>query len=254
MTVLIGVLCQDGVVVAADSAASFGVSAEVRTIEQPYHRKIVVLTGCQGGAGGQAILATTGAVGQAQRLEKIIQAHCDNKTFADGDPVDIGVLVAKDAAHNFALTQAPKNGVGALLAYQGKSGPALIEFGSADFQPEVKGDSMWWVSMGSGQIIADPTLALLAKGFCSEDKPRLSTGIFMATWALAHVIETNPGGIKEPMHVAVLRADKDGCYAAEMLPEDELGEHLQNVDSIYAYLGKYPGLIKTNDAPDLPQP
>ena len=229
-------------------------SVEVCTIEQPYHKKIIILSNGREEPGGQIIMATTGSVGLAQRLQQIVQANCDSETFAHSGFVDIGVEVCKNAVYNFSLTRVPAGSIGALLAFWGKDGPGLIEFGQADFQPEVKNEDIWWVSMGSGQRIADPVLALLANGFCSDGPPRLSTGIFMTTWALRHVIETNTGGIKEPMHVAVMRQDPTGVFRAEMVTEAELGEHDQNVDSVYAYLGRYRLQLTRADAPEPPEP
>ena len=42
MTVIIGVLCKNGVVIGADSSATFSIGT-LRTIEQPFEQKIQVI-------------------------------------------------------------------------------------------------------------------------------------------------------------------------------------------------------------------
>jgi hypothetical protein len=61
--------------------------------------------------------------------------------------------------------------------------------------------------------------------FWHDGAPSLEGGIFTAHWALKHACELNPGGIKEPINIAVLHRNKDGDYVARMLPEEELNEH-----------------------------
>lgn len=43
MTLVVGILCKDGVVIGADSAITFGLSPQQPTIEQPYSKKITVI-------------------------------------------------------------------------------------------------------------------------------------------------------------------------------------------------------------------
>jgi 20S proteasome alpha/beta subunit len=65
MTVLVGVLCADGVVVGSDSSATFSAARNLNTIEQPVRKTFLV--------GSDVIFATTGAGGLGQRLEYILQ-------------------------------------------------------------------------------------------------------------------------------------------------------------------------------------
>src|SRR5947208_15941015 len=64
MTVLVGVLCQDGVVIGSDSSATF-TAGQFRTIEQPTKKTFVVEP--------DVILAGTGAAGFAQRFQAVVQ-------------------------------------------------------------------------------------------------------------------------------------------------------------------------------------
>src|SRR5205823_3850561 len=79
----------------------------------------------------------------------------------------------------------------------------LIQF---DYQcaPELATDELPFVSVGSGQSTADPFLSLVRKIFWPTKPPPLNDGVFSAVWALRHAIDTVPGGIADPIQVAVL--------------------------------------------------
>jgi hypothetical protein len=55
--------------------------------------------------------------------------------------------------------------------------------------------------------------------------------VFLATWTVQHVIDTNPGGVAGPIRIAVLERDGNGGFAARDLPDTEIEEHRQAMDS-----------------------
>jgi hypothetical protein len=52
---------------------------------------------------------------------------------------------------------------GALIGAYLEQAPRLVEFGSMDFQPEFKEGKLFFVSAGSGQLLADPFLAFVSR-------------------------------------------------------------------------------------------
>jgi hypothetical protein len=63
-----------------------------------------------------------------------------------------------------------RTGTRAIIAFSASNGFNLCEFATKDFQPELKTDQMWFVSMGSGQPILDPFLGLIRKAFFTESR------------------------------------------------------------------------------------
>ena len=244
MTVLVGVLCADGIVVGADSAATF-VAGKTRTVEQPT-RKIEIVQ-------DHVVVATTGPVGMGQRFATLIEDQFKEKLFSGTRPVDVGRKICQSAIEDFKSTDAPKGEFGALVAYANGDRPQLIEFAIADMQPELKNENLWYVSMGSGQPIADPFLGLMRRAFCPDAPPRLSTGLFMTAWTLQHTIDVNPGGIKEPLRLAAVQRNAKGKYQAEYLGEDRLSEHVKCVDAAYEYLAGAPESLFKKQAPKIPE-
>jgi hypothetical protein len=71
MTAIVGIYCRDGIVIGADSSASFAHTPTFRTFEQRV-RKLEVI-------GGQIILASTGAIGLGQRFSNIVERYWNDK-------------------------------------------------------------------------------------------------------------------------------------------------------------------------------
>lgn len=239
MTAIIGIRCKDGVVIGADSSATFGDGHRIRTIEQPTKHKIRII-------GNRIILAGTGTVGHGQRFRDVIKALHEKKEMQGKTGSEIGKLLSIQALMDFRETGLEKVPYSAFVAYPADEGPILCEFLGNEclFQPEIKEiDDLWFTSAGSGQFITDPFLALFRKLFWSDGAPNLNEGVFMALWALIHACEVNAGGIKGPINIAVLESKK-GKYSARLLNDNELAEHHNMVDAASSHFSKFQSVLK----------
>lgn len=233
MTVIVGLRCTDGVVIGADSSATFGPNMMLKTIEQAVQKVFVIEN--------RYLLAGTGEIGLCQRFAEVIKrAHLKNTLR--GSHVEIGKVICSDARDDFASTGVLQGNFGALVAYPVRNESCLCEFAVKDLQPEWKEGKMWFSSMGSGQAITDPFLGLLRKVFFAQTAPNVTEGVFMAMWALQHAIELNPGGINGPAQIAVLR-NTGGKPEAKLLDDEELQEHIANVVAAEAHLAKYKDIL-----------
>lgn len=243
MTVLVGVLCEGGVVVGTDSSATLGTPFG-RTVEQPT-RKITIVD-------DSVIVAGTGEVGLDQRFVQVVQRFQESDGFRQAaSPVEVAKTLAAQARTDFDSTGAFKQrqdgsgtffvvDYGAMVAFWHGGRGYLVEFGVGAFQPELKKeDGLWYVSMGSGQQIADPFLGMMRKTFCEGGCPQLPIARFITCWALSHTIDLNTGGINGPLCVAVL-SKESGRPVARYLSEEELQDHGATVEAAYRYLSKFP--------------
>lgn len=235
MTAIVGILCKDGIVVGTDSSATFS-NAGLRTIEQPVKKLDVIES--------QIIVAGTGQVGMGQRFCGIVKTTYDEKIFSQKPHLDVGRILSKKAISDFVETGAKQGAYGALVAYSHGNQFYLCEFAVADFQPEFKTNSMFFVSMGCGQSITDPFLGLMRRIFWKDGAPGVTDAIFIATWTLRHAIDLNPGGINEPIQMAVIRQGKgDSRFSAQLLSNSDLLEHNNNVDDAEKYLSQYKEIL-----------
>ena len=231
MTILVGILCNDGVVVGADSAVTFGVGPNCRTIEQTC-RKIDVI-------GDQVIIAGSGQVGLGQRFVEVVRKEWTAGKFSGVDPIGFMKKLSADGIKDFTDTGAPKGAYGALVAFTAKHKPQLAELAVGDFQPELKDKKIWYSSMGSGQPLADPFLGFIRSVFWKDEPPVVEGGIFAVTWTIKHAVELNTGGIKGPIDIAVLEAAGGGAWKARILDPAEVQEHLNSVDAATEHLRQF---------------
>jgi hypothetical protein len=259
MTSIVGIRCKDGVVIAADSSATFGNGVGVRTIEQPTEHKIEII-------GEKVIIAGTGYVGHSQRFNQVVHdMYHDAMDFRDKSDVEIAKLLSSKGLHDFGQTFVQHLEYSAFVAYDAGGEAVLCELPAGSmsqdrptaFQPEIKRlDDLWFASAGSGQSITDPFLALFKEIFWKDEAPDIQGGVFTAMWALKHACEVNAGGIKGPIHIAVLSRVK-GKFQARMLDDDRKSELDNMVSSATEHFAKFKQIItgeSSEDTAPMPKP
>lgn len=246
MTILVGIKCKDGIVIGTDSSATFG-TAEIRTIEQST-KKIEILH-------DKIIVAGTGEIGLGQRFCNLLSVGYSGGAFKNMNAIQMSTKMSQLAVNDFASTAADKGHFGALVAYPADHDIHLCEFAVTNFQPEHKTTGLWYASMGSGQIVVDPFLGLMRSVFWADGMPSLQEGVFIATWAIEHVIQVNAGGVNGPIQMALITNDA-GSPKARILSEDELAEHKENVTGAVSHLREYRDKLsgkKVVSVPDVPK-
>lgn len=248
MTILVGILCKDGVVIGSDSSATFA-AGQFRTIEQETKKIDIV--------GDQIIIAGTGQIGLGQRFSSQIQEAYKAKKFTGQSPIEMAKTMCQYGQNDFVSTRVAQGQYGALVAFPATQKLNLCEFATTDFQPELKTDRLWYVSMGSAQPIVDPFLGLMRKVFWTKGQPIYQEGIFAVTWAIQHAIELNPGGVNGPLQIATLTHQNSGDTKAHLLESHELAEHINNVEGAIEHLRNYREMLSgklNQNTPDIPKP
>lgn len=248
MTAIVGVLCRDGLVIGTDSSMTFVAGTGFRTIEQPTEKLKICF--------GSIIVAGTGQVGLGQRFNQVVeQAYTDRVFVGTNHFTSVGKELCKRARADFSSTQAPTAQYAALVGFALGGKPYLCEFALADFQPEFKTETMWYCSMGSGQPITDPFLALMREVFWGSGLPSVQDATFAVAWALDHAVRVNPGGINGPVRIAVLEQGT-GKSGARLLEDADLEEHFQNIEQAKERLRTFPASQSADapDTPDIPKP
>jgi hypothetical protein len=258
MTSIVAIRCTDGVVIGADSSATFGDGAFSRTIEQNTDTKIQIV-----GNSTKFIIAGTGYVGHHQRYTEAVRQANAKKELVATSETEMAKHLSRVGVNDFSQSFIPDHlkhiPYSAFVAFKIGNMPCLIELsGPGGFQPEIKRvDDLWFTSSGSGQSITDPFLALFRSVFWSQSAPDVKGGIFTAYWALHHACEINPGGIKAPIRMAVLAPPaKGGQLEASMLSEDDLQETRDLVTAATQHFGQFRetllGKAGVSEPPKLP--
>jgi 20S proteasome alpha/beta subunit len=233
MTLIVGILCADGVVVAADGAATYGVMGQM-TVKQPV-KKLDILS-------GSIIVGVSGPVGMGQRYTGEIARLWDQKKFKGNDQPDQTMTKIREAMipiikEELSMAQAAQPLLGniavqgfvssTLVAMPVDKKPCLFQFNHQG-SPEQATTKLPFVAIGSGQMTADPFLAFIRRLLWKDTHPSLAHGIFAAQWTVHHAITTSPGGVAGPIQIAIL--DKD-CKARE-LTDGELEEQVRCIGAM----------------------
>jgi len=144
MTICIGLLCQDGVVIGTDSSATFS-AGQFRTVEQEC-KKIDIIH-------NQVVLTGSGQIGLGQRFGYIVEKYWNPNKTPQLNPIDIAKNLSNLGIADFQSTYLKTGQYSALLAFPSQNKFNLCEFTLNDFQPELKTENIWYVSMGCGQPI-----------------------------------------------------------------------------------------------------
>lgn len=244
MTLIIGIQCHDGVVVGADGAATLG-ALGMRTVRQPV-RKLTIID-------GRVIVGVSGPVGLGQRYVHEVETLWSGKKLSGKKPVE-AMTVIRDALWTHAEKELKAASVAAqvlgpqlaaqsalahaLVAYPAAKEPCLIQF-SEQCCPELADPNLPFVAIGIGQPIADPFLAFLREIFWPNRLPSVNDGIFATLWTLRHAIATNPGGVADPIQIAVLEKS-GGDWGGKILGDAELREHDEAITAAKARLASFP--------------
>ena len=248
MTVVVGIYCSDGIVIAADSALTIA-----GIVEQEYHKKIACIL-------PHLFVGFAGDLGFAQRFRQVLKdvwSHANGQTVESHEIIKAfcqgGISEFLSTQRSDAKIEVPS---GFIVGFARNDSHHLAVFPLGGFQPIVINDNLPFFSIGSGHFITNPFLTFIKSVFWKDaPTPAVSVGIFSAIMALKLAVKVNAGGINEPIHVGVMEI-KDGDYVCRMLHEDEISLHQANYQEALEHFASYNHVFdRTNvaDAPAIPR-
>lgn len=245
MTVIVGILCEDGVVLGADSALTYGPRPGGWTMEHPGALKLEVI--------GSIVTGTAGSVGLGQRANQAVQALSREGALDRPDVVECGRVVSRVVIEDFKQTVSADQvsdkgggwGLGMLLGLVTEGKPQLIEFDPSGFHPEVKGypdpsrgDRVGrFATLGSGQVLADPFLAHAYKLLFGDRIPTVARARLAVAWTIEHVIRYNVGGVGGDLKLAVLEC-RDGIWRSGHVDAGETRMQLAELEKHVSLFGQ----------------
>jgi Proteasome subunit len=228
VTLLVGVLCSNGVVIAADRQATHGGMGQ-QTVGQSVTKVQVI--------NGEALYATSGHKGLGQQLHAVVdreQPGFKNQPYALNifnlqqavrPIVEAAFQTARHAAGVLGNAAAAGDCIcGGLLAAGFQDGLKLVEI-TPQLGVEYMTPDMPFISMGSGKASPDPFLGFLRKVFWPTALPTLQEGALAAYWTIQHAIEMKVVGVG--FGVDVFAAEPaETTYRARKLDDAEVDEHI----------------------------
>jgi 20S proteasome alpha/beta subunit len=261
MTLIIGIKCKDGsIVMGADGAATFGALGN-STAMQPT-KKLSILQ-------DRIIVGVAGPVGLGQRLKGEMDKLYQASVLSGIPPFEAMTIIsqkfrvhilpeletARIAGQVIGNSLASQSALSAtLVALPIRHVPSLFQFDQQG-SPEETNNELPFVSIGSGQPLADPFLGLIRRVFWEGDgPPTINEAIFAVFWTLRHAISVSPGGVAEPIQIMSLIKDGKDWVAKEYSAE-EMEEHEEAIRAIEKNLHDFrTGVVSTEKAKDIPKP
>jgi 20S proteasome alpha/beta subunit len=256
LTLIIGIKCEDGVVLGADGSATLGNIAE-NTVQQPVQKLF--------GINNELIVGVSGPAGFSQIYQSELTKLSNSQFLKKPDKalvaIQDAVWVRLEKEWKAATTTVPVLGQNAamrsvlsnaVIAMPIHDEPSLFQF-NHHCSPEEATSSLPFVAIGSGQKLADPFLAFLRRIFWPTGPPHLSDGILAVLWTLEQAILTNTGGVSNPIQIVTL-AKISGKWEVAELGDAELAEHKQNISDAEQALANYKRGQTTDLPVDVPTP
>jgi hypothetical protein len=193
MTLIVGVKCSDGVVLGADSSATYATSGVQPTIRQDTQTKLHV-------AQDKVIVAVSGPVGLLQSYSDEVDSYLVSKgnkaawNKTQQAKTELSAMFLKHAKPAWEKAQMilPVAGQQAAnveaghqtaVAFALEDGPHLLQFTQALNAEEATKDLPFF-ALGSGQASADVFLAFIRKIFWPDELPSISAGELSVIWTL----------------------------------------------------------------------
>lgn len=221
MTVAIGFYCHDGIVVGADSM----LTPSMGGLSVGHHKgvKVHVLAGNQ-------LFAFAGDQGQAARFRILAEANhyvAVTQNLAIDHPLNLSQGIIQQFNATGIGAQINMN---ALLGFEHGGQHQLCVF-EGMVQPRLLDPAHYYVALGSGKLSADPFLRFLVDIFCLNGPPSVAEATFLTAWTIAHVCDTNPGGVAGPTRIAVMERENGGALMARDVSDNEVDDQGQLVTS-----------------------
>ena len=164
---------------------------------------------------GNQIFAYAGDQGQGARFKFIAEGRHDEILQALR-PIDYSVRISKEIIEQLHSTgiSLDRIDVATILAFIHDEKPQSCIF-EGPLQPRLLDSRHYYATLGTGKQFADPFLRFLIDTFCPRGQPNVADARFLATWTLRHVIDTNPGGVADPIKMAVIGTSPGhACFAS----------------------------------------
>lgn len=238
MTLVIGVLCGDGIVIGADSIATYATPGGLRTVEQEMDNKVHKVD-------DHMLYAFSGDISLGQDVMHSLSKSWEktkkkskenirkNLSRAVVEPIKEYAERSRSVRPLLQAANVQDPIITSLVAFVAKDQPVLMHYNLAGHPEEITG-GLTFETIGSGKPFADPFVAFVKRVAWNNRQPRtVKQGIVGVIWALQHVIRVNPGrGIGGEISIGVL-AKVHGEWKTSVQKEDE------------DRLGLYKGAIKS---------
>jgi Proteasome subunit len=238
VTLIAGLLCSDGVVIASDSAATTEFDGIVASVHEMQKLEVLddrLVMGVAGSSGiAQEYRHYIGRFLKEHNADKLQSSEVTQllKTYqvsAIHEQIDLAKRFATDGRPDLSRLRTES-----LLALSVGGSPRLFHFDSDLTPDEVLSTSPFRV-IGTGKVTAHAFIEYLRLEFLGNGTPVVSDGILTLMWAIRFATKTHARDVGGPIQLAVVSATENP--RARKLSEADIEEHAEMI-------GRAEGLIR----------
>ena len=257
MTILLSILCKDGVVIGSDSMSTLGM---VGTGVGVPNNKTVVLEDLIVSCAGDDRLMSKFVLFLENNFHHYAEEFKDSSDVYDL-PNKISTEFSKYLYAHYeampeqirnmiliSIQQAPGFNFSAFIAFSWKGNHYLFSYCTKLLPAIVRDDGIWHQIRGSGSSVASPSIHLVKKLLDINEKPDVNRGSLLCYWTIKHAIEVSSGGIGGNINIKILRKN-GGKYQIE---EGNIAEHESFLTDFYKHIHSYES-ISEHTAQRIPQ-
>lgn len=231
MTLVIGIQCNDGVVLAAEGKAApaadgIRISENVQKIFAIDDRFLLGVGGFSGQAQRyRAALTKIKAVDDALESRDQMIEHIQERTIRVFKTVKTAALKAKKHLGVACLGDILAEGLVAFVCADGAALAHITVFGTCDGLAETT-----YHVIGDGNRVAMPFLSYVKRHVWKNQPPAVATAVLSALWTLRFA-HNAAGEYGPPWTIATLQSNGKGAMI-DMLPDDALDPHHEMIDTL----------------------
>ena len=257
MTILVGILCTNGVVIASDGMASMNLGTTPFVGHSNLKTHVIdnkVIIAC---AGDDNLMTQFVHFFRSNYLEYSKKHELQQSSSIFTLMHELSSQFAQDIIN--AIKQYPDELTNNLLQQINNNGFDFNAIVGAPFNGKhyifqydtflrphmLRENGIWHIILGSGHLVGNPSIHLVKKILNIKAQPEIDRGQILAYWTISHAIEVSSGGIGGEITTAVLQKI-NGQYSASI--ENKVSEHKSFIEDMYNYIGKYGNSIDENSS------
>jgi hypothetical protein len=259
MTILVGILCDEGIVIGSDGMASLGdVGSFVGLGNIKTHvvlNKLIV--SC---AGRDDLMTEFINFLNLNYYKFIIESEYSEDVFYLANKIGqefarymVDAIKLLPSELNAKLLQEiTENGFtfGALIALVFKNKHYLISYDNRLRPNLLRENGIWHKIIGTGYVVAEPSVHLVKKLLNIHSKPNLNRAQLLSYWTIAHAIEVSSGGIGGVISIFTLGKQPDGSYR---ISEDKTSEYKSAIEDMYKHIWNYEKSDSSEEVQKIPE-
>jgi hypothetical protein len=247
MTIIVGILCNKGCVIASDGMASnnLGTTPFVGIENTKIHLvKNELLVSCAGEDNLMTLF-----------INFLENNYLSLKKTHESSAIDLANSIGAGFAHTIIdlynkyptelgthylglIKQRGGLEFGAIIAFAFQGSHYMFGYNGSLVPSMVRDNGIWHSIIGSGELVAKPSIHLVKKILNITKKPDTSKGSILAYWTIEHAIEVSSGGIGGNILLFSLTKQLDGSNSYK-ISEGKTSEYKSFIEDTYRHIWEY---------------